>query len=160
MIRLVLAIAALGAPAPKSLATVTIKAPDLEVFNKPDEARRAVWKGGVVATRVDAEKHLDARLRCDQMVAFLAAGDRIEKATCDGHVHAEKGENWVTGEHAEFDNEKGVITVTGSPHGKQGANEVRGEKIIFYVDENKLQIVKPISTTPGGEKALERTRGK
>ena len=131
-------------------ATVTVKANDFEAFNKE---HKAIWKGNVIAVRGAAT------LRCDRMEADTTEKEQVTRAVCDGHVEAKQGDNWVAGKHAEFDNEKGIITVTGDPHAKQGANEVSGEKIVFYVDEDRMQVEKSTVRSPG-EKALERDRRK
>jgi lipopolysaccharide transport protein LptA len=154
MITILFALALSGTPPAKPLAPVTVKASDLEVLNKPQGARQAIWKGKVVARRSEAT------LRCDRMVAFLTPDDRVEQATCDGHVEAVKEENWVAGDHAEFDNVTGIITVTGNPRGKQGPNEVRGDRIIFNVDTNEVRVEKSTTVMPQGEKAVERKTGK
>ncbi len=154
MIAVFLSLALLKTPAPKPAPPVVVTAPRMEVFNKPQEIRRTVWRGGVVA------KRLDATLRCDEMVAYLTPDDQVKTATCDGHVHADKGENWVTGDRAEFDNTRGVVTVTGNPKGKQGANELQGDKILFFVDENRIEVLNSKSVLPGGEKSLQRTGSK
>jgi lipopolysaccharide transport protein LptA len=143
MIGLLLILTTLGAPSPKpappatkpkGTSSVTVDAANLEVLNKPQEARRAIWKGKVVAHRDEVI------LKCDRMEAELTADDRVENATCDGHVEATKGDSYVAGKHADFDNVRGILVVTGEPHGNQGETHVEGKKITFFVDENVMHV--------------------
>ena len=154
MIAILLSVALAGAsPVPSKVAkspTVVVKSNDFEALNRE---HKAIWKGNVIAVRGTAT------LRCDRMEADTTEKEQVKRAVCDGNVEARQGENWVAGKHAEFDNERGIITVTGDPHAKQGANEVSGDKSLFYVDEDRMEVQKSTLRSPG-EKTLERDRRK
>jgi lipopolysaccharide transport protein LptA len=131
-----------GVARPKGKSGIVVDAVNLEVLNKPESARRAIWKGNVVAHRDDV------LMKCDRMEAELTPDDRIERATCDGHVEATKAENYLAGKHADFDNVHGILVMKGDPHGHQGETQVSGETITFFVDENKLNVEKSHMSLP------------
>lgn len=120
-----------------TLAPVTVNAREFELFNKPVEARRAVWRGEVVARRADVV------VRCDKLTAELTADDRVKFLTCEGHAEVTQGEKWAAGERAVFDNAKGILVVTGDPKARMGKTEIRGESVTFLIDEDRMKIQKP-----------------
>jgi lipopolysaccharide transport protein LptA len=150
VIALALALVAAGAPAARELPPIKIEAAQFEAINKPQDARRAIWKGNVVAHRGEVT------LRCDRMTAHLAADDRVKRTVCEGHAEAVKGERLAHGEKAEFDNQTGVLTLTGDPWMREGKSEIRGEAIVFYVDEDRV-VVKN-SKVKIDPKTIERNR--
>ena len=54
-----------------------------------------------------------------------------------GHVTITEGERIVTGEEAVFEQDAQKITMTGGAVMREGANIVRGDRIVVFLDENR-----------------------
>ena len=113
-------------------------------FEIMPNAERAVWVGHVVAERDDV------KIQCDKLTATFGEKHKIREILCEGHVHMiqRKGgskpvdrEAW--GEQAHFDNAKSVVTVTGNPEAREGRNRIKGDKVLFYVAEDRVVVEKP-----------------
>ncbi|MDR0966522.1 MAG: LptA/OstA family protein [Myxococcales bacterium] len=143
-----LAAPASGAPAHKPAVNITS-----ERFEILPNAERALWTGSVVAQRGDL------RLSCDKLTAEFDTGERrrIKSLVCEGNVHmlqrrgasgpgsaksnAADREAW--GDRAHFDNKRGLVTVTGNPKAREGENRIHGEKVLIYVEEDRVVVEKP-----------------
>jgi lipopolysaccharide export system protein LptA len=140
-----------GRPQPAPVRPVNITASTFEI--QPDR-ERAVWKGNVVVERDDM------KITCDTLTAEYREGARLERLTCDGNAYLlqkadpprhEEREAW--GERAVFENEQGLLTVSGSPRAREGTTRMRGKTVLFYVDENRLKVEQPVfelETAPDG----------
>lgn len=113
-------------------------------FEIMPNAERAVWVGHVVAERDDV------KIQCDKLTATFGEKHRIREILCEGHVHMvqrRSGQKPVDreawGERAHFDNAKSVVTVTGNPEAKEGRNRIKGDKVLFYVAEDRVVVEKP-----------------
>lgn len=113
-------------------------------FEIMPNAERAVWVGHVVAERDDV------KIQCDRLTATFGEKHKIREILCEGNVHMvqHKGgqkpvdrEAW--GERAHFDNAKSVVTVTGNPEAREGRNRIKGDKVMFYVAEDRVVVEKP-----------------
>ncbi len=123
--------------------------------------RHATWKGHVVAVRDDMT------VTCKALVADYDDQNRIKKLTCTGDAHmrqvakADRPEREVWGEVAVFDVDTAVLTVTGSPRAREGTNTMRGEKVSFDSNADKLRVERvsmvidtpPDQAPPAGGKA-------
>jgi lipopolysaccharide export system protein LptA len=61
----------------------------------------------------------------------------VERVEATGHVTITEGERVVTGESAVFDQDARKITMTGGAVMREGANVIRGDRIIVFLDENR-----------------------
>lgn len=117
-------------------------------FEIMPNAERAIWTGSVVAERDDV------RIACDRLTAEFGEKRKIRSVLCEGNVHmvqrqAARGgkggevlrEAW--GERAYFDNLNALVTVTGNPSAREGDNRIQGEKVLFYVEQDRVVIEKP-----------------
>lgn len=134
-------------PPPKPAPTATgsqridIKSDRLEIQGKNNQA---VWVGRVRAKRGDTE------LSCDRLIAHYTANQQISRIECLGSVEMRDGDRWAKGERAEFDNQRGVLVVTGSPEARQGVNHMRGTKVTFHMEKDVVEVENPVVTiTPG-----------
>ncbi len=131
-------ISAQAKPSPKRPVQITADSFDLKT-----EAHQARWQGNVIAVRDDLT------VRCQTLVADYDQQKELKKLTCRSEVHmvqkppapAPEREAW--GDLAVFDNETGVLVVTGDPRAREGDNTFKGDKVTFFVDQNKLHIDKP-----------------
>ena len=129
---------ALAPASPDPTKTVQIKADQMEVL---PGSKKALWKGHVEIERADT------RVWCDSMVAEYDDNKKLTLLTCTGHTHMWQAadlprhpEREAWGDLAVFDNLTGILTLTGSPHGREGDNELRGEKITYLSRENRTLV--------------------
>ena len=61
----------------------------------------------------------------------------MERVEANGHVTITEGERIVTGEEAVFDQDARKITMTGDAVMREGANIIRGDRIVVFLDENR-----------------------
>jgi lipopolysaccharide export system protein LptA len=108
---------------------------------------------------VDA-KQGDVRIRCDEMTVYYTQAEKttgktdnksqqVEKLYCDGNVEVTKGE-WLGSAHKMIYMKKvRQVILTGKAKAWQGQNVVNGEKIIYYLDEGRSEVVggRPEATT-------------
>lgn len=112
---------------------VTISAEHLEVFKKES---RALYKGHVKAVRDTMT------LTSDELEAFFTPGGEVQRVIARGNVYAIDGDREAWGDEATFENDTGVLTVRGKPHGKQGPREIDGELVTFTTGLDKLVVQK------------------
>ena len=92
-----------------------------------------VYKGQVVAVQKDMT------MRGDKLTAmFDASAKQMKQAVVEGKtVQIVQGDKTATGTKAVFDGAAQTITMTGNPVVRQGNSEVSGERIIFYMAEDR-----------------------
>jgi lipopolysaccharide export system protein LptA len=123
--------ASLAAASANPLRAVEIKADRLEILGK---TQKAVWTGNVRATRGET------KLRCDRLVAHYNRAREVTRIECTGLVEVIDKDKWAKGERAQFDNATGVLELTGSPEARQGANHLRGTKVVFTAGADVLRV--------------------
>jgi lipopolysaccharide export system protein LptA len=110
-----------------------------------NEKRMVVFSGNAVATqgartiRADSltiyykeNKKTDGRTA----VEVEGTGD-LERMEAKGHVTITEGERVATGDDAVFEQDIQKITMTGSAVLREGANIVRGDRVVVFLDENR-----------------------
>ena len=92
-----------------------------------------VYKGRVVAVQKDMT------MRGDKLTAvFDPASKQMKEAITEGKsVQIVQGDKIATGTKAVFDGAAQTVTMTGNPVIRQGNSEVSGERIIFYMKEDR-----------------------
>lgn len=113
----------------------------LEAFN---EKRMVVFSGNAVATQgartIKADRltlYYGESKPGQKAAADAGATGNLEKVEARGHVTITEGDRIVTGEEAVFDQDIQKITMTGSAVMREGANVVRGDRIVVFLDENR-----------------------
>ena len=105
------------------------------------ESERAQWElaeqrvrfeGAVVATRGTLE------LRCDVLEVRYRDPEHLENAIATGNVRVVDGERKASGAKAELTVSTGELVLTGSPMIEEGANTMRGEQIVLFLDDDRL----------------------
>jgi lipopolysaccharide export system protein LptA len=61
----------------------------------------------------------------------------VKKIVATGNVRIIQGERVGTGEQATYDKPAERITITGAAHVLEGPNRVSGERIIFFINEDR-----------------------
>ena len=81
-------------------------------------------------------------LTCDRSIGHYLGKDatQITRLECFGHVEAVDGERWARGDHADYDTVKEVLVLTGNPEARQGTNTMKGDRVVFYVDTDLIEV--------------------
>lgn len=102
-------------------------------------AHKATFHQQVVARQQDLEIHCD-----DLIIHFNERDDDITHLVAKGNVRILQKDWRATCEEAVYDHTQDRIVLEGNPVIRQGLNEVRGKRVIFFVKENR-------SVVEGGE---------
>ena len=120
---------------------------------------------------VDA-KQGDVRIRSDEMIVhYSEAGQQggegeqkvsqqVEKLICNGNVEITRGEWLGTSKQMVYLSQERQVILTGNAKAWQGQNVVSGEKIIYYLDEGRSEVVggRPAATV--GDADQQKTPGR
>lgn len=94
-------------------------------------------------------------LTCDRSVGHYLGKDATEitRLECFGNVVAIDGDRWAHGDHADYDTQKEVLVLTGNPEARQGTNRMKGDRVVFYVDTDLIEVerVKGVLESKGKE---------
>lgn len=110
---------------------VRIDAKRLAVEGKKSQA---VWSGAVRARRGTTE------IASEELVALYENDQVLTRLLARRGVEVKDGELWAKGAKADFDNQKGVLVLTGNPEARQGRNHMRGSKVVFTVGSDRLEV--------------------
>ncbi len=106
------------------------------------EAENAEWlfaeqmtrfAGQVVATRADVT------LRCDVLTVRFSSPERVERARAEGGVVVEQGSRRAEAAVAELIAQTGELVLTGSPSVTEGGHRLAGERITFWLDQERVE---------------------
>jgi lipopolysaccharide export system protein LptA len=100
---------------------------------------------------VDA-KQGNVRIRCDEMVVYYTQAEKItgnaenksqqiDKLTCDGNVEVTKDDWLGSSQKMLYVKKARQVILTGKAKAWQGQNVVTGEKIIYYLDQGRSEVV-------------------
>jgi lipopolysaccharide export system protein LptA len=81
-------------------------------------------------------------------LALGAGSARLREIVAAGTVRIEDGTRWATGGRAVFDQANRTLVLSESPMLHDGANEVGGDRVIVYLDEDR-------SVVEGGRKRVK-----
>jgi lipopolysaccharide export system protein LptA len=114
------------------------------------------YKRNVVTYRGDVEAvQGNIRVRSDDLtITLVASGDdpggtkrpsgssgaervTLQEIVATGAVRIEQGERFATGQRAVFDQTRRILLLTGDPVLHDGPNEVAGERVVVYLDEDR-----------------------
>lgn len=114
----------------RSKEPVTITADALEF----DYRSRVLTYRGKVMTQQG-----DTQLQADLLTLTFEKneGNRLESVVAEGNVRLLKGEREATAARAEFDQKERIVVLRKDAVVRSGQNEVRGEKITVYLDDER-----------------------
>ncbi len=141
---------------------ITVTADNLEYDYK---ANVVVYRGSVEVVQGDV------KLKSDNLTITLAAtpaapkptGDapaepaaspepdasaRVQEIVATGNVRIDQGARWAVGGRAVFDQSKRTLILTETPVLHEGKNEVAGDRVVVYLDEDR-------SVVEGGRKRVK-----
>jgi lipopolysaccharide export system protein LptA len=73
---------------------------------------------------------------------------RVKEIVAVGNVRIDQGTRWATGGHAVFEQATRTVVLTENPVLHDGPNEVAGDRVVVYLDENR-------SVVEGGRKRVK-----
>jgi lipopolysaccharide export system protein LptA len=95
--------------------------------------RVLTYKGSVEVTQGDVKLQSETL----RVVLDDHAETRVKEVVADGSVRLSKGLRWATGGHAVFDQAKQTVVLSNEAVVHDGSNEVSGDRIVVYLDENR-----------------------
>jgi lipopolysaccharide export system protein LptA len=108
---------------------IRVSAKSLEWDHK---AHKATFHQEVVAQQEDLAIHSD-----DLIIYFNQDDTDIARLVSRGNVRIVQADRRASCQEAVYDRVRKIIVLQGDPIIRQGENEIRGERVIFYVDENR-----------------------
>lgn len=115
-------------------APIDIRSDQLEAHNKE---RKVIFVGNVQA------RQRDVIIFADRLTTFYdKAGKEIDRIVAEGSVKITQNDKVGTAQQAVFENRSRKITMMGEPHLWQGKDELRGEQIVVFLDEDRVLVEK------------------
>ena len=103
----------------------------------------------------------ETTVTCERSVAHYVGKDatQVTRLECFGNVEAVSGDRWARGDHADYDTVKEILVMTGNPEARQGNNTMHGERVVFYVDTDLIEVqkVKGVLESKGKEPGAKKT---
>lgn len=86
--------------------------------------------------------HGDVRMRADRMVLQFNPGrvKSLKLLEAIGAVEVLRGEERAVGEHATYDPERRIITLTGKASLGSAGNSIGGESVVVYLSERRAEV--------------------
>lgn len=147
-------------------------AEDAPIHVEADRMTSTEKTNSVVFTgEVDA-KQGDVRIRSDEMTVHYSkaekkakdsksegkkASQQVEKLICVGNVEVTRGEWLGTSKKMIYLSKERQVILTGNAKAWQDQNMVSGDKIIYYLDEGRSEVVGGTSATVGNAKTGKKT---
>lgn len=112
---------------------VNLKSETMTIENKK---KLAVWRGGVVAVQADMT------LKCDELQALYDDKGVVSTLTARGNVHLTQPGRVARSGQALFNNQARTILFTGAPKVWERENTLEGDRIMVWVDEDRVEVTK------------------
>jgi len=110
---------------------------DADTMEFEYKTRILTYRGDVKVTQADMTLHSDTlRVTLDADHA-----DKPREVVAEGKVRIDKGARRATGGRAVFDNGARTVTLSEDARLHDGPNEVAGEKVVVYLDEQRSVVV-------------------
>ena len=84
----------------------------------------------------------------DPVPAGASGGQKVQEIIAVGNVRIDDGSRWATGGRAVFEQSNRTLVLTETPVLHDGPNEVAGDRVIVFLDENR-------SVVEGGRKRVK-----
>ena len=129
--------------APADAGTRTpLATPENPVFVDCDKARMEGTERRFVCTGHVKMVKGTTTLTCDRSIGYYVGKDatQLTRLECFGNVVAVDGERWAHGDHADYDTVKEVLVMTGNPEARQGTNTMKGDRVVFYVGTDLIEV--------------------
>jgi len=143
------------APGATDSGRTPLATPENPVFIDCDKARMEGATQRFVCTGHVKMVRNTTTLTCDRSIGHYLGKDatQVTRLECFGNVQAVDGERWARGDHADYDTVKEVLVLTGNPEARQGTNTMKGDRVVFYVDTDLIEVerVKGVLESKGKE---------
>jgi lipopolysaccharide export system protein LptA len=134
---------------------------EADQMSSTEETNTVLFTGDVDA------KQGDLRVRSDKMTVFytdqdtdakeqLSTTQQVEKLICVGNVEITRTDWLGTSDNMVYFADKRQVILTGNAKAWQGQNMVVGEKIVYYMDEGRSEVVGGTAVSVGGEEEKEK----
>ncbi|OGP81015.1 MAG: lipopolysaccharide transport periplasmic protein LptA [Deltaproteobacteria bacterium RBG_13_65_10] len=152
----------LGLRVRNSKQPIAITSDSLEAINK---ANTVVFRGNVEA------RQADLKIYCDVMTVLYAPdGKGIVKIIADRNVRIVRDKSAKAAQTSEaitatcakgiYYNEQGRIVLKGNPVVRRGNDTVKGDEIVFFLDDNRFTVRQAkVTISPEGVKSLNQPGG-
>jgi lipopolysaccharide export system protein LptA len=90
------------------------------------------FKGNVVAKQEDTTLYANTLT-----ITYDQSAKRLKEIVAVGNVKVVQLDRRATGQKATFDQDKNKVVLDGDAVVREGTNVIRGERIVFYVDEER-----------------------
>lgn len=148
------------APGSADSGRTQIATPENPVFVDCDKGRMEGSSQRFVCTGHVKMVRNTTTLTCDRSIGHYVGKDATEitRLECFGNVQAVDGERWARGDHADYDTVKEVLVLTGNPEARQGTNTMKGDRVVFYVDTDLIEVerVKGVLESKGKEPGTKK----
>lgn len=132
----------LGLSGRQSNEPITITSDNLEYEYKDGVI---VYRGDVVAVQGDVKvRSNELRITLaksagqeDEAAPLGASSAKLEGVVASGNVRIDQGTRWAVGGKATFDQKNRTLVLTESPVLHDGPNEVAGDRVVVYLDEDR-----------------------
>lgn len=117
-----------------------------------NEGKKIVFSGDVVSTWGDIsvksdilEVYADPDAK-DKKASNNQPSQDLDKIIAIGNVRVKKGDRRLKGDRADYDNAEQTIVIVGKPKAVawEGENSIEGEKIIYKLDEDKIEVLEGV----------------
>ncbi len=108
---------------------INIKSNEMSADNK---GKTAIFTGKVVAKQGDITIYADKLT-----ISYGNEKGDVEKIEADGNVRIVHDSRMGIASHAVYDSKGGRIILTGDPKVMEGSNNITGNIITYYIDEEK-----------------------
>src|SRR5881392_893106 len=116
-----------------------------------------VYRGEVIAVQGETKVRTDtltvtlaAQTNADPPDGAEKGSQRLQEVVAVGNVRIDNGTRWATGGRAVFGQGTRTLVLTETPVLHDGANEVSGDRVTVYLDENR-------SVVEGGRRRVKAT---
>ena len=109
-----------------------------ETVEADQKANTITFKGNVIAKQEDTTLYANT-----VVVTYDPNAKKMKEIVAVGNVKVVQLDRRATGQKATFDQEKNKVILDGEAVAREGANVIRGERITFYVDEERA-VVEPV----------------
>lgn len=144
----------------------SVFAADAPIHIEADRMTSTEKDNSVIFTGDVDAKQDDVRIRSDKMTVFYTQADtkasttatqQVEKLICVGNVEITRAEWLGTSKEMVYLSKERQVILTGNAKAWQGQNMVSGDKIIYYLDEGRSEVVGGrTSTTVGDAKSPKK----
>jgi lipopolysaccharide export system protein LptA len=109
-----------------------------ETVEADQKTNTVTFKGNVIAKQEDTTLYANTLV-----VIYDPNAKKLKEIIAVGNVKVVQLDRRATGQKATFDQENNKVVLDGEAVAREGANVIRGERITFYVDEERT-VVEPV----------------